>query len=417
MNAVDNQTVRMIVRSTIGGSRARVELSNTFGTTPLAVGAAHIALRSKDSAIVSGTDRTLLFSGKPSTTIPPGAVMLSDATDLDVPKLADLAVSVYIPGKTRIESTHALGLHTTWVSDGNVAGAADMGDGAWRSQSWYWLSSVDVLAPANAAAIVAFGDSITDGATSTANTDRSWPSVLAQRLLANPATADIAVVNEGISGNRVLADGAGVSALARFDRDVLGIAGVKWVMLMEGVNDIGQATRQGSPPGGISADAVIGGLRQLIERAHTHGIQVIGCTLTPYGGAAYSSDAGELIREAVNAFIRTSGATTPLSISKLSPATRPIPNSFSPATTTPTTCIRTTPVIRRWRTPLISRYSGTQPGPIGDFDSRHDSGWAEYQGFAIRRRRRHIRKCAGNIRQMSNEDGVRARAELHHLLP
>lgn len=164
------------------------------------------------------------------------------------------------------------------------------------------------MAPPAAAAIVAFGDSITDGATSTPNTDRSWPSVLAQRLAANPATANIAVVNQGISGNQVLADGAGVSALARFDRDVLSVAGARWVMIMEGINDIGIGSRQGAPAGAISADALIGGLRQMIERAHTHGIRVIGCTLTPYGGAGYASEAGEVIREAENNFIRTSGA-------------------------------------------------------------------------------------------------------------
>jgi lysophospholipase L1-like esterase len=307
-NAFKNQTVRMIARSSIGGSRVRVELSNAFGAKPLAIGAAHIALRSKDSAIVPGTDRPLLFNGAASTTIPAGAVMLSDAVDLDVPKLADLAISVYVPGDTGPASNHALGLHTTYISkEGDFTGQADLAD-ATTSQSWYWLSSLDVMAPPDGAAIVAFGDSITDGATSTPNTDRSWPSVLAQRLLANPATANVAVVNEGISGNQLLADGAGVSALARFDRDVLSIAGVKWVMIMEGINDIGIGSRQGAPAGGISADALIGGLWQMIERAHTHGIKVIGCTLTPYQGAGYASDAGEAIREAENNFIRTSGA-------------------------------------------------------------------------------------------------------------
>jgi lysophospholipase L1-like esterase len=304
----NNQTVRMIVRSSIGGSRVRVELSNASGAKPLMVGAAHIALRSRDSAIVAGSDRALMFNGKASTTIPPGAVMLSDAVDLDVPKLADLAISVYVPGDTGPASNHALGLHTTYISkEGDFTGQAELAD-ATTSQSWYWLSSVDVIAPPAAAAIVAFGDSITDGATSTPNTDRSWPSVLAQRLAANPATVNIAVVNEGISGNQVLADGAGVSALARFDRDVLSVAGARWVMIMEGINDIGIGSRQGAPVGAISADALIGGLRQMIERAHTHGIKVIGCTLTPYGGAGYASEAGEVIREAENNFIRTSGA-------------------------------------------------------------------------------------------------------------
>jgi lysophospholipase L1-like esterase len=306
-NGFNNQTVRMIARTTIGGSRVRVELSNAFGTAPLVVGAAHIALRSKESMIVAGTDHPLLFNGKLSTTIPAGAVMLSDAIDFAAPKLTDLAISVYVPGPTGPPSAHSLGLHTTYVSkEGDFTGQPDIPD-ATTTQSWYWLASVDVLAPADAGAIVAFGDSITDGATSTANTDRSWPSILAQRLLANPPTANIAVVNEGISGNRVLGDGAGVSALARFDRDVLSIAGVKWVMIMESINDIGLGTRQGAPAGTISSDALIGGLRQMIERAHTHGIKVIGCTLTPYTGAAYASDAGEVMRTAINNFIRTSG--------------------------------------------------------------------------------------------------------------
>jgi lysophospholipase L1-like esterase len=228
--------------------------------------------------------------------------MLTDAVDFDAPKLSDLAVSVYVPGDTGPASAHSLGLHTTYISkEGDFTAQPEIAD-AISSQSWYWLSSVDVMAPADAAAIVAFGDSITDGATSTPNTDRSWPSVLAQRLVANPATANVAVVNEGISGNRVLADGAGVSALARFDRDVLSIAGAKWVTIMESINDIGISA------GASPADELIGGLRQMIERAHTHGIKVIGCTLTPYVGARYASDNGETVREAVNNFIRTSGA-------------------------------------------------------------------------------------------------------------
>lgn len=307
-NNFNNQTVRMIVHTSIGGNRVRVQLSNAYGATPLAIGAAHIALRSEDSAIVAGSDRALLFNGKPTVTIPPGAAMLSDSVDLDVPKLSDLAVSVYLPRETIPATIHATGLHTTYISkEGDFTAQPAIAEPA-TTQSWYWLSSVDVIAPADAAAIVAFGDSITDGTTSTPNADRSWPSFLAQRLLANPATADIAVVNEGIAGNRVLADGAGTNALARFDRDVLGVAGVKWVTIMEGINDIGNGTRQGTPPGAISSDAVIAGLRQLIERAHTHGIKVIGCTLTPYQGAAYYSEAGDVMREAVNNFIRTSGA-------------------------------------------------------------------------------------------------------------
>jgi lysophospholipase L1-like esterase len=293
----------MIVRTSLGGRRVRVHLSNAFGATPLAVGAAHIALRSKDSAITPGSDHALAFNGKASVTIPPGAEMISDAVDLEVPKLTDLAISVYVPGDTGPASAHSLGLHTTYISKtGDFTAAPEFTD-ATNSQAWYWVSDVDVQVPAAAAAIVAFGDSITDGATSTPNTDRSWPSVLAQRLAANPATANLAIVNQGISGNRVLGDGAGVSALARFDRDVIAQAGVKWVMIMEGINDIGGGARQGT----VSADALIGAMRQMIERAHTHGIKVIGCTLTPYVGASYASDEGEVMREALNAFVRAPG--------------------------------------------------------------------------------------------------------------
>jgi lysophospholipase L1-like esterase len=167
---------------------------------------------------------------------------------------------------------------------------------------------VDVLAPKNAAAIVAFGDSITDGATSTPDTDRSWPSRLAERLQANQATAHVAIVNHGISGNRLLADGAGVSALARFDRDVIAQPGVKWLIVLEGINDIGIGSMMGGTASGVTAEDLIAVQRQMIERAHLHGIKAIGATLLPYGGAMYYSEKGESIRLAVNQWIRTSGA-------------------------------------------------------------------------------------------------------------
>ncbi len=302
----NNQTVRMIVRTSIGGRRLRVTLSNAFGGAPVAVGAAHIALRAKDSEIVPGSDRALSFGGKPSCALGPGMVMLSDPVDLTVPPSSDLAVSLYFPGQTGPPTSHATGLHTTYVStEGDATGQAALA-GALTTQSYYWLSAVDVLAPANAGLIVAFGDSITDGARSTPDTNHSWPALLAARLGANKATAGFAVANEGIGGNRVLRDGTGSSALARFDRDALSQAGVKWVMLLEGINDIGRiATAPAEAP---SAEDLIAAYKQIIERAHTHGIAVVGCTLTPYEGASYSRESGEAIREAVNAWIRTGGA-------------------------------------------------------------------------------------------------------------
>jgi lysophospholipase L1-like esterase len=308
VSSFSNQTLRMIVRTSIGGNRVRVHLSNDFGTAPLTIGAAHIALRDKESAIVQGSDRPLLFSGKPSCTIPAGAQMLSDPVDLNVPALGDVAISVYVPGETGPATQHATGLHTSYISKtGDFTSASAFTEPA-TTQSWYLVAGIDVMASADAAAIVAFGDSITDGATSTPDTNRSWPSLLAERLQANPATKNLAIVNQGISGNRVLRDGAGVSALARFDRDVLSQAGVKWVVIMESINDIGIGFREGSAPiDSVTADDLIGGLRQMIARAHTHGIKVIGATLTPYQGAAYYTDKGEEVRMAINQWIRTGG--------------------------------------------------------------------------------------------------------------
>jgi lysophospholipase L1-like esterase len=303
---ISNQTVRMIVHTSIGGSRVRVTISNAYGTSPLSVGAAHIALRAKDSAIVPESDRALTCSGNPSFVIPPEAMVVSDPVELQAPKHGDLVISLFITGEPTSPTIHLTGLHTTYISKpGDFTKATEIAD-ATTIQSWYWLTDVEILAPAGAGAIVAFGDSITDGATSTPDTDRSWPSQLADRLAANAATANVAVLNHGISGNRLLADGAGVSALARFDRDVVAQPGVKWLIVLEGINDIGWATMMGGEP--VSAGEIIAAHKQLIERAHLHGIKAIGATLLPYGGATYYSEKGEEVRQALNKWIRTSGA-------------------------------------------------------------------------------------------------------------
>ena len=212
----------MIVRTSVGGRSVRIALSNAYGAAPLMIGAAHIALRAKDSAIVAGSDRALTFNGKPTCSIPVGAFLLSDSVSLDIPKLGDLAITVYVPGDTGIATTHSVGLHTTYIQSGDVTAAPDIAASA-TTASYYWLTSVEVAASPAAAAVVAFGDSITDGTRSTPNANASWPSYLAQRL------NNIAVLNQGISANRVLRDGFGVSALTRFDRDVIGQPGVKWV--------------------------------------------------------------------------------------------------------------------------------------------------------------------------------------------
>jgi lysophospholipase L1-like esterase len=300
-----NQTVRMIAHASIGGSRVRIELFNAVGGQAVNMGAAHIALRAKGSEIVAGSDRALTFHGQPGCTLRPGVSTVSDPVDLNIPKLADLAVSLYFPGETGPPTSHALGLHTAYISEvGDFTEQASIANAA-TVASYYYLASIDVLAPAKSAAIVALGDSITDGSHSTVDADRAWPTVLAARLQANKATASFAVVNEGIGGNQVLKDGAGVSALARFDRDALGVPGVEWVMILESINDIGSMARA---DGTLTAADLIGALDQMVERAHMHGIKVAGCTLTPYHGASYYSDAGEAIREAVNDWIRKGGA-------------------------------------------------------------------------------------------------------------
>ena len=301
-----NQTLRQIVHVSIGGERVRVVLSNAFGTVPLVVGAAHVALRVKDAAIDPKSDRPLTFGGSPSATIAAGAVVVSDPVSLAVPAFADLAVDVFLPGDTAASpsplTTHAGAQQTNYIStDGNHAGAADL-PVMTTTQAWFFLARVEVSAPGQVGAIVAFGDSITDGTRSTPNTNSRWPDQLARRVAA--ANAKIGVLNQGIAGNRVLCDGAGVSALARFDRDVLVQPGVTHVVVLESINDIGIGRSSPSP----SAADLIAAHLQLIERAHTHGLKIYGATLTPFEGAAYATPEGEAKRQAVNDWIRTSKA-------------------------------------------------------------------------------------------------------------
>ena len=234
-------------------------------------------------------------------------MLFSDPVDLNVPPVTDLAVSLYFPGETGPPTTHATALHNTYISkegrhdgQGRVCRASDHTVLllARRRSTW--------RLPRTPRSLVTFGDSITDGARSTSETNHSWPALLAARLAANKDTAKIGVANMGIGGNRVLRDGSGASALARWDRDVLSQPGVKWVTVMEGINDIGREAT--IPAEAVTADELIGAYKQLIEQAHAHGVQVIGCTLTPYEGAGYYRENGEAIRSAVNTWIRTGGA-------------------------------------------------------------------------------------------------------------
>ena len=309
VTTLNNQTVRMILRTSIAGRRVRVKLSNAYGMPAVTIGSAHVARRGTDAGLMAGTDRALTFGGKSAFTLRPGVVVVSDPVDLDVPALSDLAISLFFPQNTDTPTTHATGLRPTYVStDGDFTGSTEF-PLAGTTQQYYWLTSVEVVAPQDAGAIVAFGDSITDGARSTPDTNHSWPALLAARLAANKSTTHFSVVNEGIGGNRLYTDAAGLaglSALARFDRDVLGHPNVKWLMILEGINDIGSlATPATNVP--ITTDDLIWVLKEMVARAHAEGIKVVGCTLTPYGGAGYARDEGEAIRSALNEWIRTSG--------------------------------------------------------------------------------------------------------------
>ena len=301
-----DQTLRLIVRTSIGGQTVRVRLSQAFGAAAVTLGAAHIATRAAGAAIVPESDRALTFSGKPTTIIYAGQVAVSDPVKLDVKPSSDLAISLYFPGEPGPPTGHTFGLRPTYVSaQGDATASVTLLDPVTTAESYYWLTGVDVLAPASAGTLVTFGDSITDGDQSTPDTLGMWPAVLAARLQSDRATAGVGVVNAGISGNRVLGDNN--SGLARLARDVLAVPGVRWMTLLEGINDITGATRAGQAGTTFTADTLIAAYRQMIQTAHGHSVMVIGCTLTPYGGSNVYTEQGEAIRQAVNQWIRSSG--------------------------------------------------------------------------------------------------------------
>lgn len=312
--ALRDQTVRQVARVSLGGSRVRVELSNTYGDEPLLIGAAHLALAGSGAAIVPGSDRVLTFGGQTSVRVPPGAPVLSDPVELTVAPLGSLAVSLYLPAITPTATWHNDARQTAYIAAGNATGAADLpADKTITSR--LFLSGLMVEAQPGARAVVTFGDSITDGDGSTLDANHRWPDLLAERVRAAGAT--VAVLNEGISGARVLRDRMGDNALARFDRDVLSHPHADTVVLMMGINDIGWPGTLLVPQGEAAptAEEVIAGYEQLIARAHAGGLKIVGATLTPFADTfeglplyGYYDEAKEAKRAAVNQWIRTSGA-------------------------------------------------------------------------------------------------------------
>lgn len=302
-------TLRQIVHLSIGGKQLRVHLSNAFGTQPLHITAAHIArpVSPASAAIVASSDTPLLFSGHADVTIPAGADYVSDPVDFPMAPLSNLAVTIHYDAAPAQETGHPGSRTTSYIVHGDAVSQADL-PGAKTYDHWYQLSAVDVAA--NDQVVVALGDSITDGHNVITNTDGRWTDVLAQRLVA--AHRHIAVLNEGIGGNHLLTDGLGPNALARFDRDVLSPAGVRYVIVLEGINDLGKLSLTPNPtPADHAAlvQGIIGAFQQIVMRAHAHGIKVIGATIMPFIGSQYyhPGPANEADRLAVNRWIRTPG--------------------------------------------------------------------------------------------------------------
>jgi lysophospholipase L1-like esterase len=309
--ALNDQTLRQIVRLSLGGDQIRVRLSNTFGDTPVNIGDAQVALRESESTTNAASTFPITFAGNTSVSIPPGAMILSDPIPMAVEPLQELAVSLYFPEEMNAGTVHGLGLQTGYISEpGDHAAASDFPVSG-TTESTAFLTGIDVAATPESRAIVTLGDSITDGFGATPDAYGTWPDALANRLVV--AGLPRSVLNEGIGGNRLLADSPadfgmafGESALARFDRDVLGQAGVQYLIVYMGINDIGMGMMD--PSQTRSSAELIAALNQIIERAHERGVTVIGGTITPYEGADYYSTEGEATRQEVNAWIRTSGA-------------------------------------------------------------------------------------------------------------
>jgi lysophospholipase L1-like esterase len=306
-------TVRQIVHLSIGGGLVRVHLSNAFGKAPLHFTSVHIArpVSLSVAKIDPATDKALTFAGSADVLVPAGAEYLSDPVEYPVAPLSSVAITFHLDQAPVQQTGHPGSRATSYYVHGDQVSSADLPD-AKKIDHWYQLAGVDVAAPAGSAAIVALGDSITDGHAATTNGNDRWTDVLAQRLQASPSTRNLSVLNHGIGGNHVLTDGLGPNALARFDRDVLAQAGVRYVLLLEGVNDLGGLTRLNEVPAAehdLLVHRILSAYQQMVLRAHAHGIQVIGATILPYTGSDYyhPGPTSEADRQAINQWIRVPG--------------------------------------------------------------------------------------------------------------
>lgn len=308
--ALADATFRQIVHVSIGGNKVRLRLSNAFGTSALTLRGVHVALAAPDGAIQPGTDRALTFADRSAVTIPAGASFVSDPLDFPLAPQTDVAISIHFAQLPEKLTAHPGARTHSYLQPRDALAAAALPD-AKKSTRWYFINGLDVLTDApRAAAVVLLGDSITDGYGTTTNKNNRWPDEFVRRYQSQPNTPPLGVLNLGIGGNRLLRDGNGPNALARFDRDVLAQNGVRWLLVFEGINDIGtrlDARKKGADF--ASADDIIAALQQIITRAHSRGIRVIGATITPYEGADFYFTAdGEADRQKVNEWIRHSGS-------------------------------------------------------------------------------------------------------------
>jgi lysophospholipase L1-like esterase len=306
-----DQTLRQFVRLSVGGNRVRIRLSNETGTQPLVIGSAHVAVAGREKGTIDpSTDHVLTFAGSPKTSVSPGSPVLSDPVDLPVQPLTKLAISLYLTRDTGSSVMHLLGEETGYLSSsGDETGEVTIANASTVAER-YFLTRVEVSSPTSAGTIVALGDSITDGRGSTPDADRRWPDRLAERL--NEQGLRLGIVNAGIAGNRLLHDlpemVCGPSALSRFDRDVLSVTEGRFLIVLEGINDITHPVANEEPDQAVTQDQVIGGLQQLIARAHGHHLKVFGGTLLPGEGESFYTSQVETERKAINRWIRTSNS-------------------------------------------------------------------------------------------------------------
>lgn len=297
---LSNNTLRQIVRVSLGGNQLRIKFSNEYGTSDLVMNSVHLAVSAGGDAIMPDTGRMLTFEGKQSVTIPAGGTVTSDTLDYCLPKLTDMAITISFGSTPAALTGHPGSRTTSYIVTGNGVDSISMPT-AVATEHWYVIAGIDVIADASCCAVVVLGDSITDGRGSTTNMQNRWTDNLARRLQENAATAGVGMLNLGIGGNTVLSGGIGPNAVDRFDRDVLSQSGVRYLVIFEGVNDIGLSNNM------KAAEDLINAYKEFINKAHANNILVYGATILPFGGSQYDNEVNEQTRRRVNDWIRTSG--------------------------------------------------------------------------------------------------------------